>query len=644
MLPQALGVLAGVAAFVLLLAPPGYWLLRRAGGGPPRALDLGLALGAGWSAVLPLAWLERVLGAPVLVLPAAALSVVALRREWAFWLNPRPARAFWLLPLAAAALAFWVDRGDARWAGGGASFQAGFDVTDRAFYALVSQEIVRSPPPAMENPLFAGVPLSYSFYPPLAGLLLQLYGGQTALSASLLALPVAGFAFLALALDALLREWGHASVLARALTLLLCVLGGDLSFLFPTAGVIGGGRSAHFLAFCSFSSESLYYNPWVFGLPLVLVCVVLAGRWLQGRGRGWLWLSAWCLAALWQTKVFAWAPLLLGAAAASLLLRHRRLAWLAAVSALLTAPWAATSLASRAGGFRPFVLAPFCPVMLALGAHPDWRALGDWCASPDWWVRWPAALAGTAIVLVGGLGVRLIGLPDLLRRARSETTAWLALAMASAIALSLTVGGRPTLLDCVQFLMLPQLLLWAFAGPRVAGWIAGGGARRAVAIALALVACISPSTYVLRKTFPSRSSSAFDRFRVLLPAETLAAAAWLSRTGPERSRLVADWRSGVADPGGRRPLYVAVLANKRLVAHAENAHVEPALADERRRMVAELYDTSDAARAEALLDALHADWLWVDAARPLRFWTARLEPRARFDGVLLYEHVRAAAP
>jgi hypothetical protein len=640
------GVLAGTLAFVLLLAPPGYWLLRRAGGGAPRALDLGLALGVGWSAVLPLLWLERLLGAPVLVLPAVALSVIALRREWAGWPTPRPDRLFWLLPVLAGALVFWVDGADARWDAAGASFRAGFDVTDRAFYGLVSQEIARSPPPSMQNPLFAGAPLSYSFFPALAGLLLHLYGGQAVLTASLLVLPVAGFAFLALALDALLREWGHVSTAARALTLLLCVLGGDLSFAFPARGVAGGERTAHFLAFCSFSSESLYYNPWVFGLPLLLVVLVLAGRWLEGRGSGWLWLAAWCLAALWQTKVFACVPLLLGAGLAALLLRQRRLALLAAASALLTVPWAATSLAARASGFRPFVPAPFCPVMLSLSVHPQWRALADLCASADAWVRWPAALGATAIVLAGGMGVRLVGLPGLLRRARQDALgAWLGLAMACAVVLSLTIGGQPTLLDCVQFLMLPQLLLWIFAGPRLGEWVAAGGARRAVALLLAALACVGPLGYVLRKARPEwfPAAPSVDRLRVRLSSDALAAADWLARSPRGRANLVADWRAGFGDPG-RRPVYVALIAGKRLAANAENAHVAPALADERRRMVAEVYDTADAARAEALLDALRADWVWVDTARPLRFQSERLPLRARFPGVEIHEHLPRVAP
>jgi hypothetical protein len=444
----------GCAVLVVLLAPPGFWLLRAAGGGPPRFPELGLALGLGWSVVLPLAWLDqwidRWVGAPLLVIPAVALAAFSLRREWRGLLVPRPDAVALLMPVVLASLAFFVNQGDVRWSGGAASFRAGFDVTDRAGYALLSQEAMRSPAPTMQNPFFAATPLAYSFFPSLAGSLLRTYARQDALTAYLFVMPTAGFVMIALAVASLLREWGRDPRGARVLTPLLCVLGGDLSFAFPASGIRGGERSEHFLAFGSFAAEALYYNPWVFALPVALAAILLAGRWLQGGGRAYLWLAAVTLGALWQTKVFAFIPLLLAAMAGGLLLRRPRLLALGASAGALGAGWVVLTMVARPSDFAPLVPAPFAAVMLVLGAHPEWRGLEDLCVSPSAWVRWPAALAASVLVLAGGFGVRLVGVREVWRDARRPDgvrDAWIGLALAIAVVLALrwpSPGSRRT--------------------------------------------------------------------------------------------------------------------------------------------------------------------------------------------------------
>jgi hypothetical protein len=645
------GTLLAVAVLVLTLAPPGYWLLLRLSGTPPRARDLALALALGFSTLLPLLWVERIAGAPVLVLPAVGLSVLALRREWRHWLRVPVGRLFVAMPLALALLAAWVDGGDVRWAAGGASIRMGFEVSDRAFYALVAQEVLRDPTPPLQNPVFAGASFAYSYFPALLGVLLHLYGGLDLLSVFQLHLPVVSFAFIALAVDRLLLEWGIVSRLARALTPLLCVLGGDLSFLFPPQGVTGGERSAHFIAFSSFSAESLYYNPWMIALPVVLATLVLAARFLREGGRGALALAAVCLAGLWQTKVFACLPLLLAGLAAGVFLRNRRLAALAGMACVLALPWAAMSLL---GGDRtqpaPLRLEPLYPVGVSLSVHPSWAGLAALCGpgrSPL--VRAPAAVFATLLVLCCGLGVRLLGGAVLARRARADATgffAWYALTVVTALALGFLTVGNPVPLDGAQFLILPQLLLWPLTGPWLARALRAGPARGAAAIALLAASCASPLLYVARKAWPEQLTrpGAIDRLRVALSPDAVAAAGWLARQrDPARANLVADWRGRPGDPGGRAPLYLAAIAGKRLTAYAETFAVSEQAAAARRRHLAEVYATTDGARGEALLDALDADWVWADAVRPLRFSSPRLVLRAQSGDVRVLEFRGAPA-
>lgn len=648
---HAPGALIALAVFGLLLAPTGYWLIHRLDGTPPRARDLGLALGVGFAAVIPLLWLERVAGLPVLVLPATVASVVALRRQWRGFLAEPVGLPFLLLPLALAALAFWADAGDVRWSGGAASVRLGFEMADRAFYALVSQEVLRDPTPAMQNPLFAGVTFAYTYFPALAGLLLHLYGGLDLLSVFQVHLPVVSFAFIALAVDRALLEWGVTSIAARIVTPLLCVLGGDLSFLFPAEGVMGARRSAQFLAFCSYSAESLTYNPWMIAFPLVLVGLVLASRYLREGGRGRLLLAAWSVAALWQTKVFACVPLVLGLLAAAALLRRRRLVELAVATSVLALPWMVLSTIGGDGtGPRPLGLDLLYPVALSLSVHPKWRALSDLCASAtNGFVRWPAIAVATAIFFACGLGVRLLGAGLLVRRVRrDETGLWtaLALALAAALVLGVFVVGHPLALNGAQFLILPQLLLWMLVGPWLADALAAGTARRLLALVLLLVACVSPVRYLAFKAWPGRfAPRQVDGLRSELPAGTVAAATWLAGQPASGANLLVDWRARAKDPGGRTALYVAVLSGRRLLAYDETHSVAETFADERRRQVAEIYDTADAARAEALLDALGVRWVWVDASHPLRFSSARLGLRLQGDGVAIHEYLgRAATP
>jgi len=644
-LAQAWGSLAALAVFVLLLAPPGYWLLLRLDGAPPRARDLGLALGIGFAAMVPLFWLERLLGAPVLLLPAAVIAAAALRGEWRRWADV-PLRSLLVMPAVLGLLAAWVNADDVRWDPGGATVRQGFEMADRAFYALVAQELGRDPSPPLQNPFYSGVTFAYSVFPPLAGLLLRVYAGLDMLSVFQVHLSVVSFVFLGLALDRLLLEWGVTSLAARVLTPLLCVLGGDLSFLFPARGVMGAERAAPFLAFVSFSAESLYYNPWMLALPLVAVALVLGSRWLREGGRGRLLLAAWALSALWQTKVFACVPLLLGAFAAAALLRNRRLLMLGAASAALAVPWA---VLSTSGGDplspQPLRFGLLYPVAQSLAVHPSWEALTAWTAPERGSLaRWAAIAAATVLVVAGGLGVRAVGAVALARRFRADTSGswtWLGASLLAALGLGLLLVGDPLPLNGAQFLILPQLLLWTLTGPWLAASLAGAPLKRLAAATLLAASFASPAVYMARKQWPDRFTRAgsVDRARFAIPADAIAAARWLAAQPGHRAELVADWRGRAADAGGQPAPFLAVLSGRRLLAHGEDFAVSHGLGTERRRMVAEVFDTKDASRAESLLDALGADWLWVDAARPLRYESARLPVRLRSGRVEVRELV-----
>jgi hypothetical protein len=621
----ALGTILSLAVVALLLLPPGYGALRLAGSRADGPAGLAAALALGWAIVLPVLLLEVALHGRYLV---PALAVVCLA-----WLRPGRAAAVQArallpdlaLPLALGAMAYAANASDFRIGPGGASVRLGFDVADRVTYSLVADELLRAAPHRLENPLFAPLPMQYSLFPALAGLLLRGYAGADGLAAFLWQLPAIGLVFVGLAVTGLLAEWG-ASRSTRVVTTLLVALGGDLSFLTVTRDRTGLERSSHFFAFHSFSAEALLYNPWVWGLPLTLAALILAGRWLNGGRAPELALLGLVVGALFQTKVFAFLALVAGSLVAALLLRSRRQAAVAGAALLGGAPWLwLTGLTPGGRGGWPLVADPLRPVRLSMEVNATLRsaasAFGD--AGPL------TLLLGTLVFLAGGLGVRLFGVPYLLRQARSDASglhAFVGLTMAIAVCASLALRGHPMAVDGIQFLMLTQYLSWLYAGPALVAWLAQGVWLVAPLIAVALVA---PVTSLARKIAPARFTAAgsLDRVRVTLRPDTLAACEWLRARSDPRDRLVLPLAGDPEDVGGMKPLLVAALARRRVVAYGAPLGIPVERVAERREWTRRVYEETDAAVVQDALDRLGAQWIWDDAARPLRATPAGWEPQ-----------------
>lgn len=637
-----LELLASVGMFVLLLAPVGYALLRALTRAPQQQADLALALGVGFAAVMPLLLAEAWLRAPILVLPATVLSVISLRNELKRLLEPRGLAALLALPLLLASLAVLVDGGDMRVEPAGLSFRVGFDVSDRAFYAMVAQEMRQAPPPITENPLFAGVPFPYSFFPALAGLLIQRYAGAPLLGVFLCYLPAAAFLFIGLAIECFLREIGTVSRVTRALTALLVVLGGDLSFLVPAHNLTALERTRGFLVFHSFSAECLYYNPWMFGLPLVLVWLTLARRWLRGGGREWLMLVGLVSGALWETKLFALLPLCLGAFVGALLSKRSRLLALASVAVAGALPWVLlTSLSGSSREGSP--LAPWLlyPVRVALGVifGPGFAA----SLARDGLSGAVALGLFTVPFLVGALGVRLLGLPRLVVGCRSsdrDLHLLIAISLGSAACLGLLLVGNPVPTDGVQFLILPQLLTWLYAGPALAAWLAAPSlAARAVGCMLLALAVGGPGRYLALKLFPESftAEGSMDRRFQLLSRDARDACAWLAEPKRAAGRVMVPLGGDPEDVGGLKPFYIAAASGHRLVAVAGEFNLSPRLAETRRRAVQAFYETQSADEAERILESWAVRWVWEQRGSPLRFRSARLSRAFSLGEVTLYE-------
>lgn len=636
--PSLVGLLATSGVSLALLLPLGLAALRwaRVAGG---AGHVGVALVLAYTGLPPLVVAESRTGVPVVALASLA-SLLWLVRG-ARPPSPSGPRPEFVLPLVLGALAAWVGFSDVRAApDGGMAFRVGFDVSDRTIYALVAEEIARALPPFVENPLFAGQRTAYSFFPSLLGLFMGRYGGGSFLDIYLVYMGAFAFVMLALVVDGLLAALG-ASRLARGLTTALVVLGGDLSWLFDTRNLTALERTSHFLVFHSFAAEALYYNPWMLGLPVLLGGLHLALLWLRDGNPRVLLLASLVLGCLWQTKIFAAAAVLAGAGTAALLVRNRRLAALATGIGLVVAPWVALSAVSGSGGRGvPLAFDPLLTVRYAVATIPGLQDLLGPAAGGR--ASYASLLALLPFFLVGAFGTRLAGLGRLLHHVRSREAfhVFVALAMAWAGLLGLLLVGRPVVTDGAQFLLVPLMLSWLYAGPSIAALLSKGIVARAAGLALVGAALVNPGRYVILKVAPGWTpANALDRRYLELPAPVVEACVWLRANSRPTDALLIGLRGDPGDFGGLKSIYVAALAGRRLVAAASDLGVAPELGSARRAAVDEVYTATDAARAEAVLDGLGARFVWEETRRPLQVRPPRLVLRYSSADVRILELV-----
>ncbi len=644
--PSLVHQVAALVALTVLLAAPGYAVLRLLRLRLGDLAGLTVALGLGYALVTPLFLLELSLGLPLVPL-AALLALVWLRpglgqlatlRGWAIDLA---------LPLAAALLALAVTRGDVQATpAGGLAIRVGFDVSDQAFYASVAQELRRSPLTKVENPVFAGLPLPYSIFPAAVTALAARYGALEVLAAAGSTLPAFGLFWSAAAAMAFARLALGAGRRGCLLAGLLTLLGGDLSWLVPSQGPLE--RARHFFVFNSFSAEALLYNPWALALPLLLGSLIAAREALAGA-RGATLAGALVGASLCQTKVFAFVCLAAALGLVALVRRRPADLRLALATLLLAAPGLALLLVGSPGGALRF--SPFFAVYSLASAHPglEWLAdrLGALARTPG--AALPGLLLLSPVWLAGALGTRLLGLGPLVARARREPGGVHAIVAAMALVgtlLALLVVGQPTLLDGLQFFMTALYLLWPYAAVALDGWADSTGWRRPVAAVLVAAALVGPVGYVARRLWPEALTppDSWDRRRFELSASELAACARLRQEAHAAARVVVPL---AAARGGLLPSYVAALADRRVTAAATDIHVAPEAGLRRRALVERLFDTPAPEQAELVLDELAADWVWESAERPLRSRPPSLEVAFEAPGLRLLRRLpraRGAGP
>jgi hypothetical protein len=280
-------------------------------------------------------------------------------------------------------------------------------VPDVFFHIAIANELTHTVPP--QSPVFSGYPLTYHYGMDLA---VAMFTNATGLNTSDLTLRFVPTLFLALSMLSVFcfsRSWLGSGYFG-ALVVFLVFFGEDFSFI---PGLLLGEKGDWSVRYFSVPTVfSLFYNnPMLPGVGLLFAGFFCLQRYLQERDGAWLLLSALLFVALMEVKLFTAAQMMcsLGFAAVAylLLFRNSDLFKVAALTAALAIPlvWS-VFLKNKSGAdittaFDPWLYVSHMTEAFGLNN----RLTGV------------VAFTGIAlpIYLVGCLGLRVIGVPAILR-------------------------------------------------------------------------------------------------------------------------------------------------------------------------------------------------------------------------------------
>jgi hypothetical protein len=426
----------------------------------------------------------------------------------------------------------------------------------------------RLPP---ESPFYAGHALAYSYYPQLVLAMVYRYGGVPLVE---LYFRYAWPIFIAMAgLATLLCVSRLASARVGVIAALLLVLGSDLSYVFalffrhaPDWDDLLWSNNL-----LTPGAEMLMFNPWAPAL-----CVMFTGMWSFARagdllggeaGDGGLRervLAALCFGTLVQFKPFAFAAVMAGLAALLLqergdLPRARSVAAVAAGTLLVSSPYLMwiwqhyrDSQSVLAPGFGyASVLNVHVPSQLGIA-----EKLSSVSAALGSGFGWIVPVLAGVLFLGAGLGVRLLGLPALLRTLRGDgSEAWRLLAwiVVAGAASPLVIVTRPYH-QTFQVFHLSLYVLWLFVAREVVETAGRQRPRQIATVALVLVCAMPATIHYLQVKWRDRAYSfarvgaderkVVERLRTEDPSKTILLTHYPDR--PSMIQILAARRSVLA--------------------------------------------------------------------------------------------------
>ena len=375
-----------------------------------------------------------------------------------------------------------------------------YPVPDVLVHIAIANELTHTIPPQV--PHFSGHPLSYHYGMDVA---VAMFANVTRLNTYDLTLRFVSTLFLALSMLSVFcfsRNWLQSGYFA-ALAVFLVFFGEDLSFI---PGLLRGENLDWSLRYFSVPPAVLplfYTNPILPGMGLLFAGLFSLQHYLEERNWAWLFLTGLLFVALIEVKIFTAAQIMcsMGVAAVLYLVAYRNsdLFKLAACTAALAIPLIWPVLLKNKGEAN--VVMKFEPGLYVSQAM---EAIGIKDRLSGWLAFITIALP---IYLVGSLGLRVIGVPGILKAifrpdAKSALRFILALfvviGLVIALMFSLTPAGWTFRYNPVSgtFLVQSKYVAWLFAVEIfqiLYRWVIGRGVYSTVAAATVTVVAIGLS-------------------------------------------------------------------------------------------------------------------------------------------------------
>lgn len=375
-----------------------------------------------------------------------------------------------------------------------------YPVPDVVLHIAIANELTHTIPP--QAPHFSGHPLSYHYGMDLC---VAMFANATYLNTRDLTLRFVPTLFLALSMLSVFcfsRSWLRSGYFG-ALVVFLVFFGEDFSFV---PGLLLGENIDWSLRYFSVPPAVLplfYTNPILPGLGLLFAGLFCLQRYLQERSGAWLFLTALVFVALIEVKIFTAAQIMcsLGVAAVLYLVAYRNSALfkVAACTAALVMPLVWPVLLKNKS--QANVVMKFEPGLYVSQAM---EAIGI----KDRLIGWLAfAAVALPIYLVGTLGLRVIGVPEILKAifrpdAKSALRfilgLFVVLGLLIALMFSFTPAGWTFRYNPVSgtFLVQSKYVAWLFAVEVLQSlyrWAVGRGVYSSVAAAATMAIVIGLS-------------------------------------------------------------------------------------------------------------------------------------------------------
>lgn len=441
-----------------------------------------------------------------------------------------------------------------------------YDSADLAYYAAEASEASHTVPPTASY--YSGHKLNAAYYPHLVLAMIHRFTGVPIMP---MYFGYAWPTFLALgAVVGYVLVRALASPAVAFLSMFLIVAGSDFSYLaawFLPHDTVDWDYVLWPTNFLSPTMHVLHFNTWGPTMPVFLAGLYGVVRGLQTGARGWIALSAFLIAVMFEFKPFAYIVVMAALCAAAVFSgRDRTARWrfigVVAATLVFTVPLILDIFALDPSDRRSQLVVDLLllprRMLIKLGVVDAVNAMAARFI-PIEFLRTPVILmAATVVFLVVGTGIRWLGAPGVWRAVRGrvdrDAASWrlLGWSVIAGLGIPFVLTTQPYV-DTINFYLTGLYVMWIFTAVALVRFARTHGTAGLLAGALAVVAILPSSVHFLARKWNDASRPP----RAMLSHGEANVANYLKTTDPENTVLLHD-----------RPLapsLMTILAERRIV-------------------------------------------------------------------------------